>query len=118
MVSQTPGVAVLDMLLVKTIYTACHEFKLSKLNSDGLNVVLQAVQQAMEDRLMGFREDMQASNQHLTQQFAQHQVGSLRLPFIVLDFIFAAARKQQHGIHIIVRPRLYLSHPLVNHFHH
>lgn len=35
---------------------------------------MQAVQQEMEDRLMSLREDMQASQQHITQQFAQHQV--------------------------------------------
>ena len=36
--------------------------------------MLQAVQQIMEDRLMSLREDMQASQQQVTGQFAQHQV--------------------------------------------
>ena len=35
---------------------------------------LQAVQDEMENRLIGLREDFQASQQQLTQQFAQHQV--------------------------------------------
>lgn len=35
---------------------------------------MQAVQQEMGERLMNLREDMQASQQHITQQFAQHQV--------------------------------------------
>ena len=67
--------------------------------------ILQAVQQAMEDRLIGFREDMQASNQRLTQQFAQHQVSSLSLSFTVLAVTFAATRKQQHGVLVFVRPQ-------------
>lgn len=36
--------------------------------------MLQAVQQEMEGRLMSLREDMQVSQQHMTRQFAQHQV--------------------------------------------
>ena len=36
--------------------------------------VVQAVQQEIEDRLMSLREDVQAAQQHITQQFAQHQV--------------------------------------------
>jgi len=36
--------------------------------------MLQAVQQVMEDRVMSLREDMQASQQQVTGQFAQHQV--------------------------------------------
>lgn len=37
-------------------------------------LVVQAVQQELEERLMSLREDMQASQQHIAQQFAQHQV--------------------------------------------
>ena len=36
--------------------------------------MLQAVQQVVEDRLMSLREDMEASQQQVTGQFAQHQV--------------------------------------------
>ena len=36
--------------------------------------VVQAVQEEIEERLMSLREDMQAAQQHITQQFAQHQV--------------------------------------------
>ena len=39
-----------------------------------LHAMLQAVQQIVEDRLMSLREDMQASQQQVTGQFAQHQV--------------------------------------------
>ena len=38
------------------------------------SMVLQAAQQELEGRLMSLREDMQASQQHIAQQFAQHQV--------------------------------------------
>ncbi len=38
------------------------------------HATLQAVQQIVEDRLMSLREDMQASQQQVTGQFAQHQV--------------------------------------------
>jgi len=38
------------------------------------NTMLQAVQQVVEDRLMSLREDMEASQQQVTGQFAQHQV--------------------------------------------
>lgn len=44
--------------------------------------MLQAVQQELEDRLMSLREDMQASQQHITQQFAQHQVDSCHMQII------------------------------------
>lgn len=40
---------------------------------------MQAVQQEMEERLMSLREDMQASQRHITQQFAQHQVQLFRI---------------------------------------
>ncbi|KAL3140375.1 hypothetical protein ABBQ38_004636 [Trebouxia sp. C0009 RCD-2024] len=49
--------------------------------------LLAAVQQELEERLMSLREDMQASQQHITQQFAQHQ-GEL------LQVVEAVASKQ------------------------
>lgn len=42
------------------------------LPTDGL--LLQAIQDEMETRLVGLREDFQTSQQQLVQQFAQHQV--------------------------------------------
>lgn len=39
--------------------------------------MLQAVQQGMEEGLMSLREDMQVSQQQITQQFAQYQVHAL-----------------------------------------
>ena len=57
-------------------YTMCQ----AKMRTASARVVrwctamLQAVQQVVEDRLMSLREDMQASQQQVTGQFAQHQV--------------------------------------------
>lgn len=46
---------------------------------------MQAVQQGMEEGLMSLREDMQMSQQQITQQFAQYQVHALH-PHVIIKF--------------------------------
>ena len=63
--------------LVSVAHTPCLRPQCAQLTGalvTWLHAMLQAVQQVMEDRVMSLREDMQASQQQVTGQFAQHQV--------------------------------------------